>query len=90
MIINTSLIRNVTDWYSWFLNQPVFQENKICNFKIHLFSILNNEQMLVFFQTRLGTILIWQTFSGMLKADLNLSEISVAIFTLGRLRISLS
>ena len=27
-----------------FLNQPVFQENKICNFKIHLISILNTKQ----------------------------------------------
>ena len=25
-------------------NQPAFQENKICNFKIHLFLILNNKQ----------------------------------------------
>ena len=27
-----------------FLNQPVFQENKICNFKIHLFSFSNTKQ----------------------------------------------
>ena len=26
------------------LNQLVFQENKICNFKIHLISILNTKQ----------------------------------------------
>ena len=26
------------------LNQPVFKENKICNFKIHLFLILNTKQ----------------------------------------------
>ena len=26
------------------LNQPVFQENKICNSKIHLFSFLNTKQ----------------------------------------------
>ena len=37
-------MRSVTAWYSLFLNQPVFQENKICNFKIHLFSILNTKQ----------------------------------------------
>ena len=38
------MIRNVTAWYSLFLNQPVFEENKIWNFKIHLFSILNTKQ----------------------------------------------
>ena len=27
-----------------FLNQPVFQENKIYNFKIHLISFLNTKQ----------------------------------------------
>ena len=27
-----------------FLNEPVFQENKIYNFKIHLFSFLNTRQ----------------------------------------------
>ena len=27
-----------------FLNQPVFQENKIYNFKVHLFSFLNSKQ----------------------------------------------
>ena len=27
-----------------FLNEPVFQENKFCNFKTHLFSILNTKQ----------------------------------------------
>ena len=27
-----------------FLNQPVFQENKLCNFKTYLFSILNTKQ----------------------------------------------
>ena len=37
-------MRNVTGWYSLFLNQPVFQENKICNFKISLFSILNTKE----------------------------------------------
>ena len=37
-------MRNVTAWYSFFLKQPVFQENKICNFKIHLFSVLNSKQ----------------------------------------------
>ena len=26
------------------LNQPVFYENKFCNFKIYLFSILNTKQ----------------------------------------------
>ena len=35
---------NVTAWYSLFLNQPIFEENKFCNFKIHLFSILNIKQ----------------------------------------------
>ena len=37
-------MRNVTAWYSLFLNQPIFQENKICDFKIHLFWILNTKQ----------------------------------------------
>ena len=35
---------NVTAWYSLFLNQPVFQENKIYNFKINLFSFLNTKE----------------------------------------------
>ena len=39
-----SLICNVTDWCSLILNQPVFEENKFCNFKIHFFSILNIKQ----------------------------------------------
>ena len=43
-IIFLSLARNVTAWYSLFLNQPVFQENKIYNFEIHLFSFLNTKQ----------------------------------------------
>ena len=38
------IIRNVTAWYSLFLNQLIFQENKICNFEIHLFSIINIKQ----------------------------------------------
>ena len=38
------LIQNVTAWYSLFLNQPVFQENKICNFESHLLSVLNTKQ----------------------------------------------
>ena len=55
---------NVTAWYSLFLNQPVFSENKFCNFKVHLFSILNTKQTNDgFFRTRLGKILIWQNFS---------------------------
>ena len=33
-----------TAWYSLFLNQLVFQENKIYNFKINLFSFLNAKQ----------------------------------------------
>ena len=37
-------MRNVTAKHSLLLNQLVFQENKICNFKIHLFSILNIKQ----------------------------------------------
>ena len=37
-------MRNVTVWYSLFLNQLVFYENKLCNFKIHLFSVLNTKQ----------------------------------------------
>ena len=40
-----SLTRNVTAWYSLFLNQPVFQENKIYTFKIHLFSFSNKKQI---------------------------------------------
>ena len=39
--------RNVlagTAWYSLFFNKCVFQENKICNFKIHLFSLLSTKQ----------------------------------------------
>ena len=43
-----------------FLNQPVFQENKNYNFKIHLFSFLNTKQTVFFFEKRLGIILIWQ------------------------------
>ena len=39
-----SLIQTITAWYSLFLNKSVFQENKLCNFKIHLFSILNTKQ----------------------------------------------
>ena len=35
---------NVTAWCSLFLNQPVFQESKIHNFKINLFSFLNSKQ----------------------------------------------
>ena len=38
------LIRNVTTWYSLFLNQPACQENKFYNFKIYLFSVLNTKQ----------------------------------------------
>ena len=37
-------MRNVTSWYSSFLNQPVFLKNKFCNFKIHLFSIFSTRQ----------------------------------------------
>ena len=37
-------MRNVTNWCSLVLNQPVFKENKFCNFKIQLFSILNTKQ----------------------------------------------
>ena len=37
-------MRNVIAWYSLFLNRPFFQENKICNFKIHLFPFLNTKQ----------------------------------------------
>ena len=36
---------NVTAWYSLFLNQPVFSENKFCYFKVDLFSILNTKQI---------------------------------------------
>ena len=39
-----SLIRNITAWYSLLLNEPVFQENKIYTFKIHLFSFSNTKQ----------------------------------------------
>ena len=35
---------NVTAWYSLFLTESVFQENKIYNFQIHLFSFLNTKQ----------------------------------------------
>ena len=37
-------MRNFTAWYSLILCQPAFQENKIYNFKIHLFSSLNTKQ----------------------------------------------
>ena len=37
-------MRNVPNWCSLVLNQPVFKENKFCNFKIQLFSILNTKQ----------------------------------------------
>ena len=57
--------RHIT-WYSLFLNQPVFQENKIYNFKIYLCSFLNTKQI---FWTRLGKILIWQKFSGTWESD---------------------
>ena len=60
---------NVTAWYSLFLNKPVFQENKVYNFKIYVFSFWNTKQMMVFFQTRLGKILIWQKFSGTWESD---------------------
>ena len=41
-----------------------FLINKFFNFKIHLFSILTtNQTKMVFFQTRLGKILICQKFS---------------------------
>ena len=53
-------------WYSLFLHQPVFQENKIYNFKINLFSFLNTEQIndSIFFK-KTGKILIRQKFSEM-------------------------
>ena len=38
------LIRSVTASHSLFLNQPVFQENKIYTFKIHLFLFLYPKQ----------------------------------------------
>ena len=42
-----------------FLNQPVFQENKIHNSNIHLFSFLNTKQTNDgIFLTRLGKVLI--------------------------------
>ena len=45
--------------YSLFLNQPVFQENKIYSFTVHLFSFLNSKQTSDgVFLTRLGKILI--------------------------------
>ena len=37
------MIRNVTVSYSLFLNRLIFQENKIYNFKTHLFSFLNTK-----------------------------------------------
>ena len=37
-------MRNVTAWYSLFLNQRIFQEIEIYNFKINLFSLLNTKQ----------------------------------------------
>ena len=37
-------MQSVTTWYSLFLNQTAFQENKIYNFKIHLFTFLNTKQ----------------------------------------------
>ena len=41
------------------LNQPIFQENKVYNCKIHLFPVLNTKQkIMVFFGGRLGKILI--------------------------------
>ena len=50
--------RNVlagTAWYSLFFNKCVFQENKICNFKIHLFSLLRTKQKIkVFFLNKAG------------------------------------
>ena len=50
----------ITAWCSLFLNQSVFQENKIFNFKIHLFSILNTKN------TNSGIFsnktLIWKNF----------------------------
>ena len=37
-------MQHVTAWCSLFLNQPVFQEKKIYNFKIHLYSFLSTKQ----------------------------------------------
>ena len=34
----------VTAWYSLFLNQPVFQEDKVYNFKFNLLSFLDTKQ----------------------------------------------
>ena len=53
-----------------FLNQPVFQENKIYNFKIHLISFLNTKQTNdgIFFN-KAGKILIWQKWSRTWEPD---------------------
>ena len=37
-------MQSVTTWYSLFLNQTAFQENKIYNFKTYLFTFLNTKQ----------------------------------------------
>ena len=37
-------MRNITDWYSFFSNEPVFWDNNFCGFKIQLFSVLNTKQ----------------------------------------------
>ena len=57
--------------YSLFLSRPVFQENKIYNFKIHVISFLNTKQTNdgIFFWTPLGIILIWQKFFGTWESD---------------------
>ena len=35
---------DLTAWYSLFLNQHVFQENKICNYEIYLSSFSNTKE----------------------------------------------
>ena len=52
-------MQNVTAWYSLFLNQPIFQENQIYNFKINLFSFLNTKQTNDGIFKKTGENLIW-------------------------------
>ena len=65
---------NVTAWYSLFLNQPVFQENKIWNFKIRLFSFSNTKQTNdSVFSNNIWKVLICQKFSGTWESDFKIA-----------------
>ena len=63
-----SLIWNFAVWYSLFLNQPIFQENRTYHFKIHLFSFWYTKQINDgTFLKRTG--IIWQKLSETWESD---------------------